>query len=295
MAESGAHKYDVFISYSRADRGFSENLAKLLRKLDLSVWFDLWSIKPGERWQHTIEHALDAETALFVIGPEGIEKWQSAALQATLVKSIENPDVRIVPVLAPGSKSETIPLALRSFRALDLRKWDEGEFRKLVDTLKARPLRHEPVIPPPKVFLCHAKEDAVRVERLYFDLRDRGLDPWYDKEKLIVGDHWEDEIIEAIRQSDFFAIFLSQVSARKTGFINREIRIAIREYQRMPYGTAYLLPVRLEECEVPGIRLDEQKSLRDLQWLDLFESDDGAIDRLVQGIDEQWRKRNSTG
>jgi TIR domain len=88
----------------------------------------------------------------------------------------------------------------------------------------------------------------MRVERLYFDLRDRGLDPWYDKEKLIVGDHWEDEIIEAIRQSDFFAIFLSQVSARKRGFIQREIRIAIREYQRLPYGTVYL------SSEIRGVR-----------------------------------------
>jgi TIR domain len=151
MADSGARKYDVFISYAHTDREFSEYLAKALRNLDLSVWFDLWSIKPGERWQDTIEHALDTETALFVIGPDGIEKWQSAALQATLVKSIENPDVRIVPVLAPGSKRETIPRALRSFRALDLRKWDKGEFQNLVDILKKRPRRHEPAIPPPKV------------------------------------------------------------------------------------------------------------------------------------------------
>jgi hypothetical protein len=145
---------------------------------------------------------------------------------------------------------------------------------------------------PPKVFLCHAKEDASRIEQLYFDLRDRGLDPWYHKEKLIVGDHWEEEIIEAIKQSDFFAIFLSHVSAQKKGFIQREIRTAIREYQRMPYGTAYLLPVRLEECDVPRIRLDDQKTLPDLQWTDLFESDDAAIDRLVAGINKQWKKRH---
>ena len=36
-----------------------------------------------------------------------------------------------------------------------------------------------------------------------------------------MGDHWEDEIIEAIRHSDFVAIILSQVSARKRGFIQR--------------------------------------------------------------------------
>ena len=88
MADSGARKYDVFISYSHGDRKFSEELAKSLRSLDLLVWFDLWSIKPGERWRDTIEHALDTETALFVIGRDGIEKWQSAELQATLAKSM---------------------------------------------------------------------------------------------------------------------------------------------------------------------------------------------------------------
>lgn len=293
MADKKDYRYDIFISYSHKDREFSEKLAEFLRDAKLNVWFDLWSIRPGERWHDAIEDALNAETALFIIGSEGVAQWQSAELQAALSRTVEDPNVRLVPVLAPGSTTEAIPLFLRSYRYLDLREWNENEFQELVRFLKERRTTRAPVLRPPRVFLCHAKEDAQRIAKLYFDLRDRGLDPWYDKEKLIVGDHWEEEIIEAIKQSDFFAIFLSSVSAQKKGFIQREIRTAIREYQRMPYGTAYLLPVRLEECDVPRIRLDDQKTLPDLQWTDLFESDDRAIDRLVNGINEQWKKRNA--
>ena len=42
-----------------------------------------------------------------------------------------------------------------------------------------------------------------------------------------------------------------------------------------PDGVAYLIPVRLEECEVP-------ERLKRWQWVDLFR--DGGYERLLQGL-----------
>lgn len=166
-----------------------------------------------------------------------------------------------------------------------------GWQRELADFLKTHPSIYQSKFPPPKIFLCHAKEDSNRIKQLYLALRDRGLDPWYDKEKLLVGDDWEYEIIQAIEQSDFFAIFISKVSSKKTGFIQKEIRTAVREYQKRPQGTTFLLPIRLEDCEVPYIKLEENKKLADLHWADVFEDDSEAIDKLCKGILDQWEKK----
>ena len=47
---------------------------------------------------------------------------------------------------------------------------------------------------PLKVFLCHARSDAIDVRALYNHLTKDGVDAWLDKEKLLPGADWEYEI-----------------------------------------------------------------------------------------------------
>ena len=143
----------------------------------------------------------------------------------------------------------------------------------------------------PKVFLCHASEDARRIKKIHDRLLREGLEPWYDKERLDIGVHWKAEITYAITHSDFFAIFLSNTSIKKTGFVNKEIMTAVEEYGRRPFGSHYLLPVRLDDCEVPPIELDSGTSLTDLQWIDLFSKPSNSFDRFVKGIWNSWHKK----
>ncbi|MBT9316837.1 hypothetical protein IXB50_15520 [Leptothoe spongobia TAU-MAC 1115] len=50
-----------------------------------------------------------------------------------------------------------------------------------------------------------------------------------------------------------------------------------------PPGQIYLIPVRLDECQIPDLRQEEYGiSLSDYQWVDLFEPN--GYDLLVQGI-----------
>src|SRR5262249_34648921 len=50
---------------------------------------------------------------------------------------------------------------------------------------------------------CHAKKEDPVMEKNYFSPRDAGFEPWYDKEKLVVGDHRKDEIARAIENNRF--------------------------------------------------------------------------------------------
>jgi hypothetical protein len=59
---------------------------------------------------------------------------------------------------------------------------------------------------------------------------------------------------------------------------------------------AFLLPVRLEACEVPNIKLDDVTTLSDFQWIDLFEEEEESLQQFASGVKKQFEKilRNST-
>jgi len=49
-----------------------------------------------------------------------------------------------------------------------------------------------------------------------------------------------------------------------------DIRDAIETFRQYGPGHAYIFPVRLEECEVPLIEIDDTRTLKRIQHIDLF-------------------------
>ena len=133
-----------------------------------------------------------------------------------------------------------------------------------------------------QIFLSYAREDEGKVEKLYQKLSDAGFKPWMDKRDIFPGEQWKSRIPQAIRRSDFFLACLSANSVSKRGFIQREIRDALDIWQEKLDSDIYLIPVRLEDCEVP-------ESLRDFQWVSLFE--ENGWTRLVKAIQEGMKRR----
>ena len=117
---------------------------------------------------------------------------------------------------------------------------------------------------PLKVFLCHAKADKPAARNLYRYLHSKGMDPWLDEEKLLPGQNWRLEIPNAIVASDVIIICLSKNSVDKEGYVQREIKFALDKALEMPEGRIFIIPARLEECDVP-------ESLKNYHWVDLFE------------------------
>ncbi|MEM8614788.1 MAG: SUMF1/EgtB/PvdO family nonheme iron enzyme [Cyanobacteria bacterium P01_H01_bin.105] len=138
-----------------------------------------------------------------------------------------------------------------------------------------------------RIFLAYANEDEKAVTDLYNRLKERGFQPWMDKEDLVPGQNWRSEIHKAIKNSDIFLACLSQISVTKKGYVQKEFRLALNHYAEMPLGAAYLIPVRLNDCDIPELRQEEYGvNLIDIHWVNLFESD--GFEKLVKAINHHF-------
>ena len=116
------------------------------------------------------------------------------------------------------------------------------------------------------------------VRNLYARLKSDGVHPWLDAEKLLPGHDWQEEIRTALRSSDVILVCLSRNSVSKEGYVQKEIRIALEIADEKPEGTIFIIPSKLEECEVP------QRLCR-WQWVDLASAD--GYTRLLQTLDKR--------
>jgi TIR domain len=128
---------------------------------------------------------------------------------------------------------------------------------------------------PLHVFLCHSSGDKATVRKLYQRLRNDGFDPWLDEEKLLPGQDWRQEIPKAVRSADVVLVCLSHGSITKEGFVQKEIKFALDVADEKPEGTIFIIPVKLEECEVPN-------RLSDRHWVNLFERI--GYERLIRAL-----------
>jgi len=150
----------------------------------------------------------------------------------------------------------------------------------------AQPMKEQPgTLPMAQIFLCYAEEDEEKVGDLYQRLSNAGFKPWMARKDLIGGERWESRISQAIRRSDLFLACLSANSIDKRGWIQREIKDALDIWQEKLGSDIYLIPVRLEDCEVP-------ESLREFHWVSLFEEDGWT--RLVKAIQVGMKRRAET-
>ena len=114
-----------------------------------------------------------------------------------------------------------------------------------------------------RVFLCHASEDKPEVRKLYRQLLGDGFTPWLDEEDLLPGQDWLREITRVVRASDVVIVCVSSRAVQKQGFIQKEIRMALDVADEMPEGSIYLVPVKLEACDMPS-------RLTRWHWVELF-------------------------
>jgi MoxR-like ATPase len=116
------------------------------------------------------------------------------------------------------------------------------------------------------VFLCHSSGDKPFVRELFSKLESEGVKVWLDEQSLVAGQDWKLEISKAIRQSDAVVVCLSKKSISKSGFVHREIGEALEIAEEQPEGAIYIVPYRIDECEVPA-RLSSK------HWINAFEVD----------------------
>jgi acyl carrier protein len=131
---------------------------------------------------------------------------------------------------------------------------------------------------PLSIFLCHSVGDKQRVRELYRRLQSAGYRPWLDEENLLPGQDWEYEIVNAVRAADIALVCLSTASVNKTGFVQKELRFALDVAEEQPEGRIFLIPVKLEECDLP-IRLKRW------HWVNLFE--ENGFEKLLRSLQQR--------
>jgi WD40 repeat protein len=136
-------------------------------------------------------------------------------------------------------------------------------------------MRTSSVDTPIRAFLCHSSGDKEAVRALYRRLREDDIEPWLDEEEILPGQDWEHEIAKAVRSADVVIVCLSNESVTKTGYVQKEIRVALDVGDQQPEGVIFIIPLKLEECDIPA-------RLRRWHWVNYFEAH--GYERLLRAL-----------
>jgi len=100
-----------------------------------------------------------------------------------------------------------------------------------------------------------------------------------DSQDIVGGEDWKRAIRKAIKKAPLFVACLSNHSITHRGEVQVEFREALDELRKKLATDIYLIPVRLEECEVP-----EEHEFRSFHWIDLYKSH--GFKKLTQALRE---------
>ncbi len=119
----------TFISYSRQDELFAMRLAKDLKPSGAPVWLDQLDIKPGQRWDDSVEQALSAASRMLVLLSSFSANSENVKDEVALAFDEKK---TVIPIICGDC---IIPFRLRRMQYIDFRVDYEGSLRKVVEVL----------------------------------------------------------------------------------------------------------------------------------------------------------------
>ncbi len=139
--------------------------------------------------------------------------------------------------------------------------------------------------PPLKIFLSYTAADAEAVYELHRRLEADGYAPRFNEVDVLPGQDWQAQTTQALHEADIVLVCLSARSLAKPGFAEQEIHMALEVAATQPEGSIYLIPVRLEPCDVPEF-------LAGWHWVDYFSG--GGYQRLLRSLQSKQAERRSS-
>ncbi len=109
------------------------------------------------------------------------------------------------------------------------------------------------------VFLSYAREDTDAARRIAEALRSSGVEAWFDQAELRGGDAWDAKLRTQIRTCTLFLPVISVTTqTRQEGYFRREWKLAVERTNDMAAGTAFLVPVVIDDtAEAQALVPDE--------------------------------------
>jgi len=129
----------IFFSHSRDNAEFVLDLAQRLRTAGANVWLDQLDIKPGTRWDSSIEKALMSSNTLIVVLSKA--SVQSNNVMDEVSYALEE-GKRVVPLLLEECE---IPFRLRRLQYADFTRNHEVGFQSLVNVLQLQQEAQPPI------------------------------------------------------------------------------------------------------------------------------------------------------
>jgi hypothetical protein len=136
--------YDVFISYSHKDKQFVAALTDLLESKRLKVWYDDFSILPGDSIIEKLARGIEnSKCFVVVLSPDFVRSgWCKSELSMAINLALGTKSKRRVKLLPVLYKKCNIPLYLRPYKYADLQteNFQKG-FSEILDTLRVKATR----------------------------------------------------------------------------------------------------------------------------------------------------------
>jgi cellulose biosynthesis protein BcsQ/energy-coupling factor transporter ATP-binding protein EcfA2 len=265
--------YDVFMSYSRADRDFASRLVALLMNAGFRTFFDQEQLHPSEPWREAIQSALTQSATVLILVGEQTSSWQFDEIAAAL-----QTQRRIMPVLLSGSSFERLPKVLQAFQCLDLRAGITAETTAVLLEFAKGPVRKSSRI-------------ATAEENPYVGLRSfRESDArfFFGRDALVA------QALERLRSSPFLAIVGASGSGKST-LLRAGIIPRLREQAelRLTFVRPGLNPVReiaQALAQIEGVTAAQmEKALREGASVALKVMPPGCLIIVVDQLEEFWR------
>lgn len=136
------------------------------------------------------------------------------------------------------------------------------------------------------VFISYLKENREQAKKLKISLEAVGIKAWLDRDELLPGQNWKEEIRVAITNGKHFIILFSkEYDQRNTTYLEEELNLAIDELQRRKANTSWFIPVVLDkDINIPNRRIGGGRMLNDIQRLDLSENWEENVQKLAKTI-----------
>jgi hypothetical protein len=125
----------IFISYSSADKKIADKIAKGLEAFDYDVWYDDWSIKPGDSIIQKINEGLASNDVLIVLlSPQSLKsRWVQMEVNSALVKKLQGESVWLIPIIIEECSP---PPSVNDIHCIDMRRGTREGLTKLMVALR---------------------------------------------------------------------------------------------------------------------------------------------------------------
>jgi hypothetical protein len=137
------------------------------------------------------------------------------------------------------------------------------------------------------VFLSYARVDSAAADLVQTTLEHAGARVWRDTAEIWPGEDWRAKIRRAVTADAlvFVALFSRASLALEKSRHHEELALAIGDLQQRPPQTPWLIPVLVDECEIPDLDIGAGRTLRSLKSVNMSGSDRTVqLSRLAESV-----------